>query len=171
MSFWSQKTAAIGQKKYGLVKKQGSALQPQSAAVAAIFGGGDDDEPRDQKKEVAQQMRDLGAAQRRRAAQQAAQAASVDPSIYDYDGVYVFGEIREMHPHLTPKLTNATIKRAVKDYLNGGAKKQRVVIKYGDISNWDVSNVTDMRFMFRGSSFNQPLNKWNVSNDVTNMDS
>mmetsp|Transcript_17166 Transcript_17166/g.45156 ORF Transcript_17166/g.45156 Transcript_17166/m.45156 type:complete len:330 (+) Transcript_17166:177-1166(+) len=89
MSFWSQKTAAIGQKKYGLVKKQGSsALQPQSAAVAAMFGGGDDDEPRDAKKEVAQQMRDLGAAQRRRAAQQAAQAAAVDPSIYDYDGVY-----------------------------------------------------------------------------------
>jgi coiled-coil domain-containing protein 55 len=89
MSFWSQKTAAIGQKKYGLVKKQGSALQPQSAAVAAMFGGADDDdEPRDQKKEVAQQMRDLGAAQRRRAAQQAAQAAAVDPSIYDYDGVY-----------------------------------------------------------------------------------
>ena len=61
MSFWSQKTAAIGQKKYGLVKKQGSALQPQSAAVAAMFAerADDDDEPRDQKKEVAQQMRDL----------------------------------------------------------------------------------------------------------------
>ena len=88
MSFWSQKTAAIGQKKYGLVKKQGSALQPQSAAVSAMFGGADDDEPRDAKQEVAQQMRDLGAAQRRRAAQQAAQAASIDPSIYDYDGVY-----------------------------------------------------------------------------------
>ena len=45
----------------------------------------------------------------------------------------MFGEIREMHPLLTPKLTNATIKRAVSDYLNGGARKQRVVIKYGDI--------------------------------------
>ena len=51
----------------------------------------------------------------------------------------MFGEIREMHPLLTPKLTNATIKRAVRDYLNGGARKQRVVTKYGDISNWDVS--------------------------------
>lgn len=87
MSFWSQKTAAIGQKKYGLVKKQGSALAPKSAAVAAMFGG-DDDAPRDAKQEVAQQMRDLGAAQRRRAAASAAQAAAVDPSIYDYDGVY-----------------------------------------------------------------------------------
>ena len=45
----------------------------------------------------------------------------------------MFGEIREMHPLLTPKLTNATIKRAVRDYLNGGARKQRVVTKYGEI--------------------------------------
>ena len=82
----------------------------------------------------------------------------------------MFGEIREMHPLLTPKLTNATIKRAVRDYyLKGGARKQRVVTKYGDISNWDMSNVTNMSFMFwHAQSFNQPLNKWNVSN-VTNM--
>ena len=60
----------------------------------------------------------------------------------------MFWEIREMHPLLTPKLTNATIRRAVRDYLNGGARKQRVVTKYGDISNWDVSNVTDMTQMF-----------------------
>ena len=72
-----------------------------------------------------------------------------------------------MHPILTPKLTNATIKRAVRDYLNGGARKQRVVTKYGEISNWDVSNVTNMENMFElegAVSFNQPLNKWNVSN-------
>ena len=56
----------------------------------------------------------------------------------------VFGEIREMHPLLTPKLTNATIKRAVRDYLNGGARKERVVTKYGEINNWDVSKVTNM---------------------------
>ena len=30
--------------------------------------------------------------------------------------------------------------------------------KYGEISNWDVSNVEDMRYMFNSaSSFNQPL--------------
>ena len=70
----------------------------------------------------------------------------------------MFGEIREMHPLLTPKLTNATIRRAVRDYLNGGARKQRVVTKYGDISNWDVSNVTSMIGMFLdATSFNQPL--------------
>ena len=81
----------------------------------------------------------------------------------------MFGEIREMHPLLTPKLTNATIKRAVSDYLNGGARKQRVVTKYGEINNWDVSSVTNMICMFQNAtSFNQALDKWNVSN-VTNM--
>ena len=81
----------------------------------------------------------------------------------------MFGEIREMHPLLTPKLTNATIKRAVRDYLNGGARKQRVVTKYGEIRNWDVSKVTNMNAMFQNAtSFNQPLNNWNVSK-VTRM--
>ena len=56
----------------------------------------------------------------------------------------MFGEIREMHPLLTPKLTNATIKRAVSDYLNGGAKKQRVVKKYGDISNWGLKDLENI---------------------------
>ena len=42
--------------------------------------------------------------------------------------------------------------------------------KYGEISNWDTSKVTNMEFMFDGaSSFNQSLNKWNVSKGV-NMD-
>ena len=38
-----------------------------------------------------------------------------------------------------------------------------------DISNWDVGNVTNMENMFSGASaFNQPLEQWNVGN-VTNM--
>jgi len=33
------------------------------------------------------------------------------------------------------------------------------------LNKWDVSNVTDMSYMFRDArSFNQPLNDWNVSN-------
>ena len=68
-----------------------------------------------------------------------------------------------------PALADATIKRAVTDYIQGGARKQRVVTKYGDISNWDTSSVTNMNHMFHyAESFNQPLNKWNVSK-VTNM--
>ena len=70
----------------------------------------------------------------------------------------VVGEIRDMRPLLTRKLTNATIRRAVKDYLRAGAEKHQVVAKYGDISNWDVSNVTSMSDMFNhATSFNQPL--------------
>ena len=38
-----------------------------------------------------------------------------------------------------------------------------------DISNWDVRNVTNMKNMFyKTSAFNQPIGNWNVS-DVTNM--
>ena len=40
----------------------------------------------------------------------------------------------------------------------------------GDISNWDVSNVKDMSYMFyNANSFNQDLSNWDVSN-VTNME-
>ena len=68
-----------------------------------------------------------------------------------------------------PALTNQSIHAAVQDYLNGGARKRRIVEKYGEISNWDTSSVTYMQSLFyEGGSFNQPLNKWNVSN-VTNM--
>ena len=77
----------------------------------------------------------------------------------------VVGEIRGMHPLLTRKLTNATIRRAVKDYLAGGDRQHRVVAKHGDISHWDVSNVTNMDSVSdKAISFNQPLNNWNVSN-------
>ena len=41
--------------------------------------------------------------------------------------------------------------------------------KYGELNNWDVSNVTNMYGMFAYAHFfNQPLNKWNVSK-VTDM--
>ena len=40
-----------------------------------------------------------------------------------------------------------------------------------DISNWDVSNVTNMSYMFYGcTNFNQDISNWNVSN-VINMGS
>ena len=39
---------------------------------------------------------------------------------------------------------------------------------HGPISGWDVSRVTDMRFLFwKAAAFNQPLNSWNVSNVQT----
>ena len=49
-------------------------------------------------------------------------------------------------------------------YLAGGARKEDIVKKYGEINNWDVSKVTRMSYMFEDAeSFNQPLNNWNVS--------
>ena len=38
----------------------------------------------------------------------------------------------------------------------------------GDISNWDVSNVISMSFMFTESDFNNDISRWDVSN-VTEM--
>ena len=39
-----------------------------------------------------------------------------------------------------------------------------------DISNWNVSSVTDMKYMFRGANaFNQDIGSWDVSN-VSNME-
>ena len=69
-----------------------------------------------------------------------------------------------------PALTNQSIRYAVQEYLAGVARKKDIVDKYGEINNWDVSNVTNMTQMFEyAESFNQSLNKWNVSN-VENME-
>src|SRR5574343_579101 len=38
----------------------------------------------------------------------------------------------------------------------------------GDISKWNVSKVTNMRYMFDSSKFNGDISKWNVSK-VTDM--
>ena len=83
----------------------------------------------------------------------------------------VFGEIRAFHPLLTPKLNNINLRQAIIDYLSDDFYRKRYVLyRYGEIEDWDVSDVTSMRGMFRGLSFfNQPLNNWNVSN-VTDMD-
>ena len=46
----------------------------------------------------------------------------------------IIGEIREMHPLLTPKLNNSTLRHAVKDYLSSNVKIKRFIIsKYGEI--------------------------------------
>ena len=85
----------------------------------------------------------------------------------------VLGEIREMHPLLTPKLNNITLRHAVKDYLNNDFKiRHYIIYRYGEIGDWDVSNVTNMEGMFGcaygecvTNSFNQPLNKYAPTTD------
>ena len=50
----------------------------------------------------------------------------------------VIGEIREMHPLLTPKLTNVTIYHAVGFYIAGGVSRKQLIVtvaKCGEISH------------------------------------
>ena len=37
----------------------------------------------------------------------------------------------------------------------------------GDISDWDVTNVTNMSEMFYGSKFSGDISKWNVSKVIS----
>ena len=53
----------------------------------------------------------------------------------------VVKQIGKRHPLLIPPFTNDTLRRAVHDYLAGGARKEDIKKKYGEINNWDVSNV------------------------------
>ena len=44
----------------------------------------------------------------------------------------VVKKIGKRHPLLIPPFTNATLRRAVQDYLAGGTRKEDIVKKYGD---------------------------------------
>ena len=73
-------------------------------------------------------------------------------------------------PTVRYPLTDNVIHRAVEWYLSPNPRlKNSVLQRFGYIENWDVSRVTDMNYMFGGTSFNQPLDKWDVSN-VKRMD-
>ena len=87
-------------------------------------------------------------------------------------------------------LDNETIRVSVKDYIEGGKKRDSIIKKYGkiedwnttevtdmseliprsfneDISKWDTSSVTNMRYMFCGAmKFNQPIGEWDTSNVI-----
>ena len=66
--------------------------------------------------------------------------------------VDVVRQVCSFHPLLIPPFTNHRLRRAVKDYVAGGDRKQRIVAKYGEISNWDTSKVTNMYQMFHYAS-------------------
>lgn len=71
-----------------------------------------------------------------------------------------------------------TLRRAVADWIAAdGSSSSTVVTTYGPIEEWDVSNVTNMKNVFRGNgysnspdfkNFNADISKWNTSS-VTNM--
>ena len=68
------------------------------------------------------------------------------------------------------------LRGVVSDWIAGGASKSTVVATYGPIEDWDVSEVTNMRYVFYGGnsagstfgSFNEDLSKWNTG-AVTTM--
>ena len=61
-------------------------------------------------------------------------------------------------------LTNSNIEQVLVDYLQNPAGSA-----YGSINGWDVSNVTDMEYLFYNkNTFNQDIGSWDVSN-VTKM--
>ena len=69
-------------------------------------------------------------------------------------------------PLVNIKRTNEDIRQAVNLLYKNPVEAEA---RYGNISNWDVSNVTDMSNLFKNMSrFNQPIGAWDVSN-VTNM--
>ena len=64
------------------------------------------------------------------------------------------------------KFNNDTIREAVNEWLENDESAET---KYGHISNWDTSEVTDMNELFMSAyEFNQPIGNWDVSN-VANM--
>ena len=63
-------------------------------------------------------------------------------------------------------ITQANIHQAVNDWVNNPTQ---ATTKYGHISNWDTSAVTNMGSLFQSkTTFNDNISGWNVSN-VTNM--
>ena len=71
-------------------------------------------------------------------------------------------------PKLIP-IENDKIKSLVREWLTGNFSPEDRD-KYGDISEWDTSKITDMSNLFRydAKEFNADISKWNVSN-VENM--
>ena len=68
-----------------------------------------------------------------------------------------------------PFTNNSELREAVRKWANDG--RQEVVDTYGEIGQWDVSAVTDMRGLFRGLwHFDEDISSWNTS-AVTNMGS
>ena len=79
-----------------------------------------------------------------------------------------FGSVFRMSVKIDPKLirSNDDIKSAVNLWCDN---ESAALVKYGHISDWDTSRVTNMSSLFREkNSFNSNISKWNVSS-VTDM--
>ena len=72
---------------------------------------------------------------------------------------------------LTSTSTTAnSLRGKVSAWIAGGTSRSAVVATYGPIEEWDVSDVTNMNFVFYGfGSFNSDLSKWETGK-VTTME-
>ena len=73
-------------------------------------------------------------------------------------------------PYICNKLSrhDGDIREAVDLWCSDPAAAEE---KYGHISKWDTSRVTNMRFLFAGAEdFNQPIGDWDVSNVLDHED-
>ena len=62
-----------------------------------------------------------------------------------------------------------SLRRAVSDWIDGGTSRSTIVAQYGAIEEWDVSEVTNMKYVFYNfGSFNADLSNWNTG-AVTTM--
>jgi surface protein len=71
-----------------------------------------------------------------------------------------------------PKMTNESIKQAVGEFKRESAvfHSPRAQERWGRVADWDVSEVRDMRELFKGAEqFNEDIGEWDVSN-VTDME-
>ncbi|GMH49861.1 hypothetical protein TrVE_jg3932, partial [Triparma verrucosa] len=60
------------------------------------------------------------------------------------------------------KLRNDTLKTAVKEFKED---KELAIVIYGELNNWNVTEVTDMKYLFKDmESFNEDISRWNVRN-------
>jgi surface protein len=64
---------------------------------------------------------------------------------------------------------NTGLHKVCSDWIDGGAAKDAVIAKYGNIEDWNVADVTNMKYLFVSmKTFNADLSKWNVA-AVTDM--
>ena len=61
------------------------------------------------------------------------------------------------------------LRKVVDNWIQGGTTKVSAIAQYGEIENWDMSQVTNMANLFKSKeTFNSDLSKWNTSK-VENM--
>lgn len=46
-------------------------------------------------------------------------------------------------------------------------KRKSIIQRYGNISDWDTSSVTDMSGLFQDTTFNSDISKWDTSKVTT----